>query len=68
MRGDLFLDDVAIHVFTQVKPIVTQLFKGSKATLQLQLWYKIFMGFARGKGQRTFPLEMVGPVVNHRPS
>lgn len=41
--GEQFLDDVAAHEFTQVKPIVAWVFKVSKATLQLQSWYKIFM-------------------------
>lgn len=45
--------------FIQVKPIVTQFFKVVKATLQLQLWYKIFMVLARGKGLKILQLEIL---------
>ena len=61
-EGALFLDDAASHEFAQVKPIVTQFLKVSKATLQLKLWCKIFMGLAKGKGLKILQLEILCPT------
>lgn len=61
-EGVLFLDDAASHEFAQVKPIVTQFLKVSKATLQLKLWCKIFMGLAKGKGLKILQLEILCPT------
>lgn len=61
-EGELFLDDVASHEFAQIKPIVIQFFKVSKATLQLKLWCKIFMGLAKGEGLKVLQLEILCPT------
>lgn len=66
-EAELFIEDVASHEFTQVRPSVTQFFKVSEATLQFQFWYKIFMGLAAGKGLRILQLEIICPtIVKHR--
>lgn len=61
-EGVLFLDDAASHEFAQVKPIVTQFLKVSKAALQFKLWCKIFMGLAKGKGLKILQLEILCPT------
>lgn len=67
-EGELFLDDVDSHKFSQVKPIVTQFFKISRPPFTSSCDIKYLWDWLKeGTGERKFQLEILCPtVVKHR--